>query len=525
MILLGWPNRLPGIVRNLLVSEQRVKRFLRRLGARRLRLVLLVDEVSPQHTAELRAHLGRNWSSRDIILRSGTALRLDHLQRVDYLRSASIIVPAGDRSTGQSASQSDNAAIKTLLAISHSMRLAAPGRTPPLLVAELYDARKLPVALHSYSGPVEVVAGDEVVSRMIAQMVRHPHISRVFRELLTPCSGNEIFARDCPAHLTGTPFWALAESWPEAILIGLTRPADAGVRPLLDPPADTVLQAGDKVVYVARDWADGATEVRPSPPTWPGPESRPKPRTYSGRKVLVLGWSRRVPALLAEFESYTQQEFEVVIASRMDRAQRDWEIADYGLPLARVKVQQLESDYTIPERLLAVNPASFDTVLVLASDVAESDEEADARTLVAHAVLREILPKTGPRPRVLLELLDELNAALVAADDCEYLLSPHILNHILVQVALRRELNAVFQELFNSGETEIGFRDPADYGLAEGTWRFAELQTKARRFGDVALGVFMVDEINTVRGGIHLNPPRNSPWPLAAKDRLVVLSR
>ena len=49
IILLGWPNRLPGIVRNLLISEQRVKRFLRRLGARRLRLVLLVVDVRPEH--------------------------------------------------------------------------------------------------------------------------------------------------------------------------------------------------------------------------------------------------------------------------------------------------------------------------------------------------------------------------------------------------------------------------------------------------------------------------------------------
>lgn len=525
VILLGWPNRLPGIVRNLLISEQRVIRFLRRLGARRLRLVLLVEEVSPQHSAELRAYLGRDWRAGDIILRSGSPLRLDHLRRVDYLRAASIVVPAGDRSTGQSASQSDNAAIKTLLAISHSMRLAAPGRTPPMLVAELYDARKIPVALHSYAGPIEVVAGDEVVSRMVAQMVRHPQISRVFRELLTPSSGNEIFARDCPAHLAGTPFWALAECWPKAILIGLTRPADSGIRPLLDPPADTLLQTGDKLVYIARDWEDGTIDVRPATPKWPAPGSRPTPRVYTGRRVLVLGWSRRVPALLAEFESYTQQEFEVVIVSRMDGAQREREIADYGLPLARVKVFQVASDYTVPERLIALNPTDFDTVLVLASDMADSDEEADARTIVAHAVLRDILPREGPGPRVLLELLDELNAALVATEECEYLLSPHILNHILVQVALRRELNAVFQELFNSGETEIGFRDPAAYGLSEGTRSFAELQAKARSVGDVALGVFKVDEINSVRGGIHLNPPRDSQWPLTANDRLVVLSR
>lgn len=405
------------------------------------------------------------------------------------------------------------------------MRLASPGREPPLLVAELYDARKIPVALHSYQGPIEVVAGDEVVSRMIAQMVRNPQISQVYRELLTPSSGNEIFARDCPESLVGVSFWALAEAWESAILIGLTRPGEGGVQPILVPPAGERLKSGDKLVYVARDWADGRIDVKPSTSAWSEPGSRPRLRTGIGRRLLVLGWSRRVPALLAEFDSYANESFELVIASRMPCADRDREIADYGPPLTRVRLTEVEADYTVPERLSALNPASFDSILVLASDVADSDEEADARTLVAHAVLRDLLPAEGRRPRVLLELLDELNSALVAANACEVLLSPLVLNHILVQVALRRELNAVFQELFNSGETEIGFREVADSEIGR-TMTFAELQSRARSRGEILLGFFRSDELEAPERGVHLNPPpRASRWTLSARDKLVVLSK
>ena len=548
IILLGWSNRLPGIVHNLLLSEQRVKRFLRRLGAKRLRLVLLVEEVGPEHSAELRAHLGRNWRAGDIILRSGTALRLDNLQRVDYLRAAAIVLPAADRGSGKTAAQSDDAAIKTLIGISHSMRLAAPDRAPPLLVAELYDARKIPVALHTYRGPVEVVAGDEVVSRMIAQMVRHPHIGRVYRELLTLVSGNEIFARDCPPEWAGTSFWALAQAWDEALLIGVTRPAAGGVRPLLVPEADEALQAGDKLVYIARDWADGRVDeetlaaakgaAAPGARRWPTPTGRPGPRGGARRRVLVLGWSRRVPALLAEFESYAQDEFEIVVGSRQPAGERQRVIAEYGQPLSRMRVRQEEVDYTVPERLAALEPMGFETVLVLASEVATSDEDADARSLVAHAVLRDLPGREvsgqggGRRPRVIIELLDELNVALLSPEECEQLVSSKILGHILVQVALRRELNAVFQELFNSGETEIGFRAPADYGVgvsgeggAGGDLTFAALQVRARAVGDVLLGVFKPGEVGTLTDGVYLNPVRASRWQFGAVDRLIVLSR
>ncbi len=528
VILLGWSNRLPGIVRNLMISEQRVKRFLRRIGARRLKLVLLVNEVTPHHTAELRAHLGGGWRSRDLILRSGSPLRLDHLKRVDYLQASTIVLPAEDRSTGHSAAQSDNAAIKTVLAIAHSMRIAAADRSPPLLVTELYDARKIPIALHSYRGPIEVVATDEVVSRMVAQMVRHPQISHVYRELLTPASGNEIYARDCPTELAGTPFWRLAASMTEAILIGVVRPPDEGKPPLLDPPHDHLLCAGDKLVFVARDWDAGAVLAEGPVPDWPAPMRTISPRLAAVHRVLVLGWSRRVPALLAELENYDQEQFHVTIASRLDLAARERAIADYGRSLARVRVLQVDADYTVPDRLAALAPGEFDTVLALASDLTESDEEADARSLVAHAVLQDLLPPPGSpgRPRVLLELLDDLNLALVDNQDCECLLSPAILSHILVQVALRRELNLVFQELFDSGQTEITFRPIESLGWQPGaTVSLPELQVRAREQGEVALGYLRAAEHSEPHGGVHLNPARDTTWTVGPGDACIVLSR
>lgn len=526
LILLGWSRRTPAIVRNLLASEHRVKRFLRRIGARRLRLVLLVQDVTPEHTGELRTYLGRAWRARKVILRSGSPLRLDHLKRVDYLRAGAIVLPAEDRTYGGQANESDDSAVKTILSVAHSVRLMAAERSAPLLVAEFYDARKIPIVLRSYHGPIEVVASDEVVSRMVAQMVRHPRISHLYRELLTHASGNEFFARDCPSEQVGTEFWKLAARLPRAILIGVTRPSAGGIEPLLNPPDDYRLGENDKLVYIAEEWQDIADEIAGPGGAWPPASNLLERRPRPDHRILVLGWSRRLPAFLSELESYRNQRFEIVIASRLSAEARKRQIADYSAGTDHLQVTQVDVDYTVPKQLEALEPAKFDTVLCLASDLTASAETADARTLVAYAILHELLP-TAPRgPHVLVELLDELNAALIDPRHCEYLLSPEVLSHMLVQVALRRELNALFRELFSSNQSELFFRDCERYGLAAGTeTTFPAIQAAGRAHGEVVLGVAIASRATEPDGGIHLNPDRRIQWKLQAGDQLVVLGK
>ncbi len=370
------------------------------------------------------------------------------------------------------------------------------------------------------------MAGDEVISRMVSQMVRHPQISYVYRELLSHTVGNEIFVRDCPPDLVGILFWRLAESLQEAILIGVARRADGTYEPLLAPPADYRLQGGDKLVYAARDWTQGVAVPHPGEQVWPQPVRRLERFPRDDHRILVLGWSRRIPALLAELASYDNQRFEVTIASRLGLEGRQKQIDHYGLAEDRVQCRQIDTDYTVPDLLEALEPATYDTILCLASEVSETDEDADARTLVAYSILRNAFRHEPKAPRVLIELLDELNVALLDPRDCEYLLSPQILSHMLVQVSLRRELNVVFQELFDSSETEIFFRSFERYGLSTGgELRFPEIEALSRQHTEVALGIFKAEQATEAHGGIYLNPDRRVSWRLEKGDQFVILRR
>ena len=75
-----------------------------------------------------------------------------------------------------------------------------------------------------------------------------------------------------------------------------------------------------------------------------------------------------------------------------------------------------------------------------------------------------------------------------------------IASHVLAQVALRRELNVVYEELFAAGGAEICFRRVSDYGIAGQNVSFGQIEEMSACRGEIALGVRLQND------GIVLNP-------------------
>lgn len=518
VVVLGWTNRTPAVVTELFASEGRVRRFLARRGERRLKVVVLAEEVTAELRQDLRERLGARWNERQITFRSGSSLRTEHLERVDYLRAAALLLPGSDFAPG-GVEQIDTHVVKTLLSVSRHAGDA--GTPPPFAVAALFDARKVPVAEHAYEGPLEVVAGDAIIARLIAQNVRHPGLSFVYSELLTQSAGNEIYVRRHP-ELAGQPFGTLAGRFQAAVLLGLVR---AGSMRLNPEPA-LRLEPEDALVFVARAYeacAPGAGDEA----ALEGPAAAPARVTAAlatpPRRLLVLGWSRKVPSVLREFAGYASERFEIDVVSVVPAREREEQLARYGLAPERIALRQLEADYTLPAELARLDPAAYDHAILLASDWLGASEETDARTILGTLLLRELL---GPRarPALLVELMDPENLGLFRRRRGEVLLSPVLLSHMLSQVVLRRELAAVFDELFGPGGSEIFFREAGPLGLAGRPIRFADLQAVAGGRGEVALG-FRKPDAEDSQGGLVLNPDRAAAWTLEATDELVVLAR
>lgn len=534
ILILGWTDRTPTIVRELILSEARVRRFLARHDTRRLDIVILAEEAGQPLVQELRDQLGRRYDARRIVLRTGTPLRLAHLQRVDYLRASVIVLPGSDFSGGavdREAAEmgltiSDTMAIKILLSIANH---AADGdvRHLPPVVAEVLDARKVPVAENAYSGAVEVVASDLIISRLIAQNVRNSGLSHVATELLTHSRGNELFIRELP-DAAGQTLGELARCFPAAIVVGLVRPEGRRFRPLLCAGGEVEFLAGDRLVLIARTYDD--TEPRKPGdvavlPDGNGARALEKVRDTPGsdeRRVLILGWSHRVPALLSEFAAYERERFAIDVFSAIPAAERTRQLARYGPVADTIALTHIEGDFTVPAELTAAAPSTYDNVVLIGSSWLESREASDARTILGYLLLRDELAKAG-KPDILIELMDSGNLSLFREQPGEVLISPEIVSHILAQVALRPELGAVFDELFGPDGAEIRFESAADLGLTAGPVTFVDAMAAASRQGGVAIGLRRGADRGDEHGGIRLNPSRRDRHELGKDDDVIVL--
>ncbi len=143
--------------------------------------------------------------------------------------------------------------------------------------------------------------------------------------------------------------------------------------------------------------------------------------------------------------------------------------------------------------------------------------------MVGYLQLEDLLSEGGKRPQLIMELSDPDNRNLLTGHQSEMMISPMIVSHVLAQVALRRELRVVLDELFTVGGAEIQFRDPDNYPLPAST-DFQVLEKIVAAEGEVALGVWRA---RADRLGRHvvLNPPRGEYLDLKNGDRLVILCR
>ena len=520
VLVLGWTNRTETLVEELLLSEGRVRRFLRRHGAKDLHVVVLAREVNAARAQDLRDAVGEAWDEHKVTLRSGSSIRMEHLTRVDYRNAAAVLIPASEFEAAGAAA-GDVRALKTLLSLASDPAEGAPEEPAklPFVVAELFDGRRAAAAHRAYPGDLELLASDAVIARLIVQNVRHPGLSEVYGPLLTHREGAEIYLREAP-ELAGRPIEALAPVFPGGVLLGVVRREPGGYRTHLNPPGGFSTEPDDRYVVLADSYEAAEPVGAPAEVT---PE-RGEPGDYRAsvraRSVLLLGWNRRAPALLAEFGSYADEHVDVHVISTASETRRRQAMERHGELGEGVTVTHAEADFTDPDDLKAVEPAGFDAVVVIGNDRLQAEEESDARTVVGSLLLQELLAVEGApkEPSLLMELLDPENLPLVDRSRAEVVITPMLMSHMLAHVALRRELRAVFEELFTAGGAEITFRPLSAYGLdGAGAVAFADLRRAAAGEGETALG------FRTPGEGVVLAPADEVRVPSLPETAVVTL--
>lgn len=514
VVVLGWSNRTLPLVRELMSTRGRMRRFLQHHGARRLQLVIMDDNIAlEQHHALKRDGMVAP-RLRDIVLRSGSPMNVEHLSRAACHTAAAIILPSAFQGP-QTLINEDVETIKALL----SLRSHANQGRRPYVVAELQDARHTQVAHRAYPEQLEVITGDDYVGRLLAQTVRRPGLARVYRELMTQSPGQKLYVRHLPQLLGKRPS-ELRRHFDQAVFCGILPKSQTAALTLDE---QHLLAPGDQVLLLSGDYKHTEPQsARPNSSSFSVARQQRQPTASAPpTRILILGWNRKVLTFLSELRTHQPAQASITVLSTTDPLLRRTLTEAVLEGQSQVACRHVQGDYTFVSELAAQRPEAFEQIILFGSDRLASGAQADARTMVGQLCLESLLEHHPRRPHIIVELNDADNEAIMTHQHHEVILSPILVSHLLAQVALKRELKRVYDELFTAGGANIVFRDLEQSGLASPV-TLRRLADQLWQQGDVLLGLYQ-EAAGPQAAQLRLNTLSEDEWPSSPGLRLVVM--
>lgn len=501
-LILGWSPSVFTILSELAIANE---------GRKRPRVVILADKDKVEMEQEIRTKAGRLGRTR-VICRTGLPIDLDDLEIVNPDEARSIIVLAPE------SEDADTHVLKTILALTNGPHRKA-GKYH--IVAELQDPRKREVAQLVGGDELEVILGSEVVTRLTVQTCFQSGLSNVYTELFD-FDGDEIYLKGEPG-LVGKTFKDALLSYEACAVIGM-RFADGEIA--LNPPMDTPITAQDQLFAITRDSAAFTLDGSEHPPIDHGAiklgERLPPP---GPKRTLILGWNRRVPAIVREMDYYVADLSEVTIVA--DLPEPVEELQTMRAMLHNQTVQYWRGDTTNFATLEALDVYNYHHVIVVGYTELLGQQEADAHTLVTLLYMRTLVERTQAKLNIVSEMLNVRNrelARVTKVDD--FIVSAKIISLMLAQVSENKHLNAVFTDLLDTEGQEMYLKPAADYVELGRPVNFCTVVEAARMRNEVAIGhrLMSTEARKGAMDGVSLNVPKSTFTTYTPADRVIVLA-
>lgn len=500
IVILGWSLQIFTLISELALANANQPATC---------IVILSEEDKVQMETALYDTLGKLSRIR-LVCRTGSPSNMADLGIVSIQTARSIIIlnPASDRA--------DTQLIKTLLAITNIPRSLPQ---PYHIVAQVQSSKTLDVLKLVGQDEVEPLLTNDLISRIVVQTCRQSGLSVVYMDLLN-FSGDEIYFKEESA-LQGKTYGQALLAYNNSTVIGIQR-ASGAIQ--LNPPSDTSLQPGEKLIFISED--DDTIHLVNHVDTLIDHQAIQiaKQATDKAEHTLILGWNDRVCNIIQLLDQYVALGSTVTVVAEFPAAEVD--LSRETLKLQKQTVHYQQGDPTDREVLETLNLIEYNHAVVLCNSLLDA-EQADAQTLVTLLHLRDISNHHHHNFQVVTEILDVRNQALaqVARPD-DFVISEQIISLMLAQVSEQKSINAVLTDLFNPEGSEVYLKPVDDYVAIDRSVNFYTVVEAARQRGESAIGYrCKADANNMARSyGVVINPPKNQLIDFKPQDAIVLLA-
>ncbi len=500
-IIYGWSSHIFSVISEISLANES------RGGAA---IVILGDKDKVEMEEEIREKVGSTGKTR-VVCRSGSPADIANIKIVSPETSRTIIILAPEKENP------DADTIKTILALTNS-----PVRRPEPyhIVAEIHDAKNMDVAKMVGKDEVELIEVGDLISRVIAQTCRQSGLSIVYIELLD-FGGDEIYFKGEPS-LTGKTYGETLFAYEDSAVMGIiTKSNDV----LINPPMDTHLHAGDKLIMIAEDddtiVLSGMRDFALKEAAIQNKIMAPAAPEYT----LVLGWNHKAATIITELDAYSAPDSGLTVVA--DYSWSAEEMERIIGQLKNIKISFASGDTTDRRILDSLKVEKYDHVILLCYSGMLEMQEADSRTLITLLHLRDIDEISGKDVSVVSEMLDLRNRALAEvtkADD--FIVSDELISLIMSQVSENKYLNKVFSVLFSPEGSEIYLKPAEKYVVPGQTVNFYTVMEVAKRQNETAIGYRIKAHASdsTKAYGVVINPKKSPTFILGPEDKVIVLA-
>lgn len=462
------------------------------------RILVIGTQDKEEMENEIRGHID-DFKTTKVICRSGNPAHSAVLQMSSVETARSIIINVED----------DFKVIRYLLSVIAYLKDENAYDRDAYITAVIHDRRNLEAARIAGEGKAEIIFFKDMIARVVANTCRQPGLSMVLTDMFD-FGGAEFYYEEFP-ELTGKKFGDILNLFRYSVVVGICR-KDV---PMLNPPMDTVLEKGDRVIHFAED--DGVSKPAPEMPKidLSGKKAENVFEERTSLNMLILGVNDSLPLILKELAEYTTIDLKVTAANDViDDKLR--ELADGS---GRIRfVQDDIFERSVLEKLLADD---IDNVLLLSDDSVDP-EEGDARNLLLLLQIRDIEAKRGITYNITSEMNSTENQRLMkVAKVNDFVVGNSITNLIMTQISENRHLSELFQTLLTSEGSELYMKSVKNYLKPGAEVSYYEVTEAVKSHSEIFLGY----RRNTEDGlQIVTNPDKEGRISFLPDDHLIVLA-
>ncbi|GDX47065.1 lipoprotein [Bacteroidota bacterium] len=500
-LILGYSSMIYSVIAELCLANESKKKAI---------IVILADRDKVEMEDDIRSKISDTKTSK-IIVRSGNPLDLRDLLMVNYNEAKSIILLSPE-----SEENPDNHVIKSVLSITGNKNRK---KEPYHIVAEIKDNENRQVANLVGGKEVSYVFSSDLISRLTAQTCRQSGLSIIYSDLLQ-FEGDEIYFYSDHG-LIGLTFKQCVYSFEDSCVMGVfTR--DRKV--LLNPDMNYIINKEDQIILIAQDDSKINRLLIPKeilPVNFiPAPKREKEPET-----TLILGWNHKGKKIIEELDHYVVKGSSVSILGEIDDIKNSLTLLSEELQNITLYFQHgnINDRNTLDELRIE----SFNHIIVLSYMDKGSIQISDAITLICLVHLRDISEKAGKDFSVVSEMLDVQNrelAEVAKADD--FIVSDNLLSLLMTQIAENKDLEKVYDSLFNDEGAEIYLNPVEEYLDVDQPMNFYQVIESASKIGHTAIGYRKLSpqEYDNGKFGIVLNPLKSKSVQFEQGDFLIVLA-